>query len=201
MRVTLVLKDCGTGAGGFQPGNTCGAGAGANRLPDGAIGNGLGRYMLANRILAASKAGEQFALLGNTYPVKDELRKLGAEWNPTTRVWLVDPKIAMRAQRIVDEAQYAASTRGGDSPAQARPAQARPPTAGPGPATANQLRLLNTLMGKLSKIGRLDSVSNNTGASIGRGIQQTVAARGDKLTSREASALIDEALSTIDDEM
>ena len=200
MFVRVTTKDCGTGAGGFQPGNTCGAGASENRLPDGAIGNGLGRYMLANRILAASRAGEQFALLGNTYPVKDELRKLGAEWNPTTRVWLVDPKIAMRAQRIVDEAQYAASTRGGDSPAQARP-EPRPPSAGPGPATANQLRLLNTLMGKRSKIGRLDSVSNNTGASIGRVIQQTVAARGDKLTSREASALIDEALSAIDDEM
>ncbi len=28
MKVTLVLKDCGTGAGGFKPGNTCGAGGG-----------------------------------------------------------------------------------------------------------------------------------------------------------------------------
>ncbi len=28
MKITLVLKDCGTGAGGFKPGNTCGAGGG-----------------------------------------------------------------------------------------------------------------------------------------------------------------------------
>ncbi len=30
MRVTVVLKDCGTGAGGFQPGNTCGSRGGGN---------------------------------------------------------------------------------------------------------------------------------------------------------------------------
>ena len=30
MRVKITLKDCGTGAGGFQPGNTCGAGGGSS---------------------------------------------------------------------------------------------------------------------------------------------------------------------------
>ncbi len=40
MKIKLTLKDCGTGAGGFKPGNTCGAGGGGGG--GGSAGGGSG---------------------------------------------------------------------------------------------------------------------------------------------------------------
>lgn len=40
-------------------------------------------------------------LHGSTYPVKDELKKLGARWNQTDRVWMIPEARLPEAQRIV----------------------------------------------------------------------------------------------------
>lgn len=41
------------------------------------------------------------AVTGNTYPVKDELKQLGARWDNTARVWMVPQTMLARAQAIV----------------------------------------------------------------------------------------------------
>ena len=30
------------------------------------------------------------AITGNTYPVKDSLKALGARWNPDQKAWMID---------------------------------------------------------------------------------------------------------------
>lgn len=41
------------------------------------------------------------AITGNTYPVKEELKKLGARWNGEARCWMIAPDLAEKAQAIV----------------------------------------------------------------------------------------------------
>ncbi len=48
VRVTVVLKDCGTGAGGFQPGNTCGSSGGGNTGRGGERGERRARWVEAH---------------------------------------------------------------------------------------------------------------------------------------------------------
>lgn len=38
---------------------------------------------------------------GNTYPVRGELRDLGAEWDGAARVWWIAPEHASKAREIV----------------------------------------------------------------------------------------------------
>jgi len=46
-------------------------------------------------------AAEMIEITGNTYPVKDDLKKLGARWNGMKRCWMVSPDLAEQAQAIV----------------------------------------------------------------------------------------------------
>lgn len=41
------------------------------------------------------------AITGNTFPVKDQLKALGARWNPDLKAWMVDESKAVEARRIV----------------------------------------------------------------------------------------------------
>lgn len=41
------------------------------------------------------------AITGNTYPVRELLKALGAKWNPNAKVWMVPDNKAEEARRIV----------------------------------------------------------------------------------------------------
>lgn len=41
------------------------------------------------------------AITGNTYPVKDALKALGAKWNPDQKAWMIDASKADEARKIV----------------------------------------------------------------------------------------------------
>lgn len=41
------------------------------------------------------------AITGNTYPVKDSLKAIGARWNPEAKCWMIAPEKAEEARRIV----------------------------------------------------------------------------------------------------
>ncbi len=43
-------------------------------------------------------------ITGNTYPVRDQLRQLGATWNPAGKAWMVSPEQAEQARAIVASA-------------------------------------------------------------------------------------------------
>ena len=44
------------------------------------------------------------AITGNTYPVKDQLKALGARWDPDQKAWMVATEKADRAREIVSGA-------------------------------------------------------------------------------------------------
>ena len=46
----------------------------------------------------------QVAIAGNTYPVRDKLKALGARWDADRKVWTVPPSKADQARAIVDSA-------------------------------------------------------------------------------------------------
>lgn len=41
------------------------------------------------------------AITGNTYPVKDSLKALGARWNADQKAWMVEDSKAEQARKIV----------------------------------------------------------------------------------------------------
>jgi hypothetical protein len=41
------------------------------------------------------------AVTGNTFPVKDQLKALGARWNPDAKAWMVAAGLAEKAKAIV----------------------------------------------------------------------------------------------------
>ena len=49
-------------------------------------------------------------ITGNTYPVKEQLKLLGARWNKDARAWEIEEAYAAQAQAIVDS-QRAPETR------------------------------------------------------------------------------------------
>lgn len=46
-------------------------------------------------------ANERVPVAGNTYPVKEELKALGARWDAGEKAWMVPAEKAAEAQRIV----------------------------------------------------------------------------------------------------
>ena len=44
------------------------------------------------------------AITGNTYPVKEQLKALGARWNAEQKVWMVAENKAAEAQKLVTAA-------------------------------------------------------------------------------------------------
>jgi hypothetical protein len=51
-----------------------------------------------------SKVGEMVAVTGNTYPVKEQLKKLGAKWDAESKCWMVPFHSAAQAKAIVEAA-------------------------------------------------------------------------------------------------
>jgi hypothetical protein len=49
----------------------------------------------------ATQTQNLVAITGNTYPVKEQLKALGARWNGDQKAWMVTPEKADEAQRIV----------------------------------------------------------------------------------------------------
>jgi hypothetical protein len=49
------------------------------------------------------------AISGNTYPVKEQLKALGAKWNAENKCWMIDPTNAPQAKKIVESAGPAKS--------------------------------------------------------------------------------------------
>jgi hypothetical protein len=43
------------------------------------------------------------ALRGNSYPVKEELKQLGARWDRETGLWWVPPEKLSEAQALIDD--------------------------------------------------------------------------------------------------
>ena len=66
------------------------------------------------------------AITGNTYPVKDQLRAMGATWSPAQKAWLIDDARADQARAIVAQAPKSAPrsrySRGGSGYRSYRPA-------------------------------------------------------------------------------
>jgi hypothetical protein len=50
------------------------------------------------------------AITGNTYPVKDALRAMGARWNPDQKAWMVPAAKADAARKLVAAAPASGST-------------------------------------------------------------------------------------------
>jgi hypothetical protein len=44
------------------------------------------------------------AIVGNTYPVRDQLRALGGHWNAAAKAWLVPAHCAAKAHALVASA-------------------------------------------------------------------------------------------------
>lgn len=72
---------------------------------------------MTNTLWNGNSSDERVAITGNTYPVKDRLKALGARWNPELRAWMVPRDRADEAQAIVDSAPRAqrARTGGGET--------------------------------------------------------------------------------------
>jgi hypothetical protein len=51
---------------------------------------------------------------GNTFSVKEELKRLGARWNPEKKVWEVKNAQFEAARKLVDEAADSTNTRSGN---------------------------------------------------------------------------------------
>lgn len=49
------------------------------------------------------------AITGNTYPVKDRLKALGARWNPGLKAWMISEDRAEQARQIVSAAPASTS--------------------------------------------------------------------------------------------
>ena len=46
---------------------------------------------------------DMIAITGNTYPVKDELKRLGARWDAAAKVWMVPVAKAAEARFVVEQ--------------------------------------------------------------------------------------------------
>ena len=53
------------------------------------------------------------AITGNTYPVKEALKAIGAKWNQATRAWMIDESKADEVSKIMkgNKWTYADSSR------------------------------------------------------------------------------------------
>ncbi len=54
----------------------------------------------------------QIAITGNTYPVKDQLKALGAKWDPDQKCWTITDKKIEEARKIVEAAPIQKDTPG-----------------------------------------------------------------------------------------
>lgn len=63
----------------------------------------MGRRVRAprNRKMNTTTTSDLVAITGNTYPVKEQLKALGARWNADAKAWMVAPDKAEQAKAIV----------------------------------------------------------------------------------------------------
>lgn len=124
------------------------------------------------------------AVTGNTYPVKDQLKALGARWNPDAKAWMVAPDKADAARAIV--AGRSSAT----------------PAYRPGMMTEAQRITLSKLMRRVEHIRMFDSFGGN-GAQLVDEIRTEIDRLGGtaKLTSKQASNFISTLIGAADDEM
>jgi hypothetical protein len=47
----------------------------------------------------------QVAIKGDTYPVRAQLKALGARWVPSAKAWMISPDRAEQARKIVDHTE------------------------------------------------------------------------------------------------
>ena len=90
-----ILQHAGTGAG-VAIGGLLGGPGGA------AVGGVLGRQVLSPRTIGQILSPTR-EIRGNTFPVKEALKQLGATWNKRKKAWLVPTKNAREARRLVEE--------------------------------------------------------------------------------------------------
>ena len=57
----------------------------------------------AQRDSEAKKNMKTVAIVGNTYPVKEKLKSIGAKWNADAKSWMIDEAKLSEAQKIVSE--------------------------------------------------------------------------------------------------
>jgi hypothetical protein len=68
---------------------------------------------------------DRVAVTGNTYPVKEKLKALGARWNGVDKVWMVDADKLDEAQRIVASGAVAGAQRSFSSQPSFRPSRCK----------------------------------------------------------------------------
>lgn len=126
------------------------------------------------------------AITGNTYPVKEQLKSLGARWNAEAKAWMVEPSKADQARAIVEGRNGSAAS--------------APRT--PGAASEKQITYLGKLLRRVEHIRMFDSFSGS-GAELASEVRDQIRQWGGmtSLTSRQASQLIDQLAGAADDEM
>jgi hypothetical protein len=125
-------------------------------------------------------------ITGNTYPVKDQLKALGARWNPENKGWMVPDEKAQVARDIVT----------------GKSSTSTPRASAPGMASDKQRLTIRKMLRRVESIRMFDSVSG-CGDQIAADIRREIETRGglDKLTSRQASDFIGSLIGLADDEM
>lgn len=128
------------------------------------------------------------AITGNTYPVKDQLKSLGARWNPEAKAWMVEPSKADQARAIVTGRAPSADASTGVSR----------------PASDKQRRAIGKLLRRVEHIRRFDSFPGS-GEQLADEIWGQIGTWGGldslSLTSKQASQLLDQLIGAVEDEM
>lgn len=62
----------------------------------------------------------RIAIQGNTYPVKEKLKELGAKWNGEMKAWMIDESKAEQARQIVAQAGPPTPRKGGFAPSRCK---------------------------------------------------------------------------------
>lgn len=124
------------------------------------------------------------AITGNTFPVKDQLKALGAYWNPDQRAWMVRTDQAEATRRIVSGT--------GATPVQHVS----------GMANDKQRLALRNLLRRVEHIQMFDSMSGS-GAQLADEIREAIQKLGgtQKLTRKQASQFLDTLIGAVEDEM
>jgi len=93
-------------------------------------------------------------VLGNTYPVRDQIRALGGRWNPTTKLWSVPADVHAQAQALIGPAREHRLAPAAPAPV-AQPVVVQPAANHPSPS-AQRFWQFSELAAQLSQSAYLD---------------------------------------------
>ena len=129
---------------------------------------------------------------GNTYPVKEGLKALGARWHADKKVWMIAFDKLEAANKLV---AGTASIIGGTPVAASEPQNTNK-------ASASQLTALRNMLRKLDRIALFDSFGG-TGEDAVYAVREDIEKAGGygALTRKQASEFISAVSGWIDDEM